>query len=524
MQAGPLHNRFAYIPPACYARTRDAVGRAVNPCFVCHVDAPAPNFAQDAELQRWLKFPRAAAENPWTNLLAPPAQGATTLSDADLLAHLRGSNYFDASGELVLRKRLEELPPEWDGDGDAQWGGFVPDAYFRFDAAGFDLRPDGTRSGWRAFAYYPMPGAFFPSNGSAGDVLIRLDPALRSGGRDAREDDLITRVNLAIVEALVTQRDVPIDSVDERPLGVDLDLDGKLTRARRIAFQHDPAGGTRMHYVGRARQLETTGRFPIAPGLFPLNSEFLHTLRYLDVDAGRVRMAARMKEVRYAKKVRWFTADDLQAHAAAEPIERREAAHGARVVIWQFDRGVYNGQGWLLQGFIEDASGALRPQTYEETVFCAGCHGGVGATQDSIFSFARKLPGPAHGYFYPRLEDWQGRREPKRRDGTFEYARYLQENRAGDDFHANPELLARFFDARGELRATELRALHGDVGRLLLPSQGRALALDRAYIALVKEQSFVRGRDAWLGGSQRHVHERVPVGEATGVQTAVGFE
>jgi hypothetical protein len=192
-------------------------------------------------------------------------------------------------------------------------------------------------------------------------------------------------------------------------------------------------------------------------------------------------------------------------------------------VLWQFDRGVYNGQGWLLQGFIEDASGALRPQTYEETVFCAGCHGGVGATQDSSFSFARKLAGPAAGYVYPRLQDWQGRPEPKRRDGTFEYARYLQENRAGDDFHANTELLARFFDPRGEPRTAELHALHSDVARVLLPSAARALALDRAYLAVVREQSFVRGRDAVLAGEPR-VHPRVPVGEATGIQKAVPFE
>jgi len=518
MQAGPLHNRFAYIPPACYARTRDAAGRVFNPCFVCHVNAPAPNFVQDAELQSWLLFPRAAAENPWKNLLAPAVQRVARTSDAELLAYVRTSNYFDTTGEITLRKQLQELPPEWDGDGDSHWGGFVPDAYFRFDEAGFDLRPDGGRSGWRAFAYYPLPGAFFPSQGSAGDVLIRLDPALRSGSSEARDDELITRVNLAIVEALVTQRDVPIDPVDERALGVDLDLDGKLARARRIVFQRDEAGATRMHYVGRARELEATGRFPIAPGLFPLNTEFLHTLRYLDVEAARVRMAQRMKEVRYAKKVRWFSADDLLAHAAAEPFEQRESAQGARLVLWQFDRGVYNGQGWLLQGFIEDASGALRPQTYEETVSCAGCHGGVGATQDSIFSFGRK-----RGYFYPRLEDWRGRPEPKRRDGTYEYTRYLQENRAGDDFHADTELSARFFDPRGQLRRDQLRALHGDVARLLLPSPARALALDHAYLAIVKEQSFVHGRDAWLAET-RQVHEHVPVGEATGVKNPVPFD
>src|SRR5262249_5964036 len=156
-----------------------------------------------------------------------------------------------------------------------------------------------------------------PTNGSTDDVLIRLDPALQQDA-SGRVDPATYEINLAIVEALIKRADVPIDPVDERALGTDLDLDGVLGRAARVAFRADPGGRTPMHYVGRARALERNGTFPIAPGLFPLGTEFLHSVRYLDVGRdGDVTMAARMKELRYAKKVRWFSAADLKAKAAA---------------------------------------------------------------------------------------------------------------------------------------------------------------------------------------------------------------
>jgi hypothetical protein len=364
-----------------------------------------------------------------------------------------------------------------------------------------------------------LPGTFFPSNGSAGDVLIRLDATLRETA-DAHEDAQVSEINLAIVEALITRRDVPIDRTDETTWGVDLDRDGKLGVAQRVAF--DGQGETtRMRYVGRAAALEGTRTFPIAPGLFPLGTEFLHTLRYLDVSPqGQVVMAPRLKELRYAKKVHWFGYADLKAHAAAEVIEQRESANGALPVLWEFDRGVYNRQGWLLQAFIEAQDGSLRPQTYEETAFCVGCHGGIGVTTDSMFSFARKLGSPARGYFHWTQHDLRGLPEPQREDGSFEYSLYLQKNRAGDEFRDNAEVAERFFDARGGLRSDPARALHADIARLLLPTSARALALDRAYRAVVLEQSFVRGRDATLAPSQ-HVQRRAEVLAHTGITRPV---
>jgi len=518
MRMVPLANRFAYIPAQCYTATRDPrTGQVHNPCYACHVHSTPPNFVDDGDLQLAFTLPGAAAANPWRNLFAPPAARAPRASDAEVLAHVRRGNYLDAAGGIALARRLAALPRGWDGEGDGRWNGYVPDAWFRFDERGHDRAPDGRRTGWRAFAYTPFLGTFFPTNGSMDDVLIRLDPALREDDA-GRPDAVVYEVNLAIVEALVKRADVAIDPVDERALGVDLDGDGVLGRAARVAF-HSP-----MHYAGRARALERQGTFPAGPGLFPLGTELLHSVRYLDVGPrGEVTMAPRMKELRYMKKVRWFGAADLRAHAAAETVEQTESATGAFEYIWQGDRGIYNDQGWLLQGFIEAADGSLRPQSYEESVTCVGCHGEIGATTDSTFAFARKLgpDAPAHGWFHWSQHDLRGLPEPRRRDGRFEYTLYLETNGAGDELRENREVIARFFDARGALRPDAVAALHRDIATLLLPSAARALDLDRASWAMARDQSYDRGRDVVLEVAH-NVHRRVDVGEKTGVETALG--
>jgi len=522
-----LANRYAYIPPQCYTKTKEGAGqKARNPCYACHGQSEPPNFVEDADLQLRWSFPAAAAANYWTNLFDPPVARAPRESDENVLAYVRHRNYVDEDGTIPLARTLAALPPEWDGAGDGKWDGYIPDAWFSFDDQGFDHRPDGALTGWRAFAYYPFLGTFFPTNGSFDDVLVRLDPMLRED-RDGHDDARTYAINLAIVEALVSRADVSIEPVDEKAFGVDLDLNGSLGRATRVAF--DPETGVsgarsgRMHYVGRANQEEQTGQFPIAVGLFPLNTEFLHSVRYLDIAPdGAVAMAPRMKELRYAKKARWFGHADLKAHAASELVEQTESADGVVQMIWQFDRGVYNNQGWLLQGFIEASDGSLRPQSYEESVYCAGCHGEIGKTTDSIFSFPRKLgrDSRAHGWFHWTQRDLRGLPEPRGRDGQYEYTRYLRENGAGDELRENTEVLNRFFDERGALRPADVARLRKDISYLLLPSAARALDLDRAYRAIVREQTFTRGRDAVLAPST-HVYATAPRGEMTGIEHAV---
>jgi hypothetical protein len=522
-----LANRIAYIPPQCFTETRavGGDGLAKNPCYVCHTRSEPPNYTNDDELQMSLSLPVPAKTNPWTNLFDPPIAHVPRLSDDEILAYVRRSNYFDDRGNLELAAALDALPPAWDTNGSGKWDGFVPDVWFRFDDRGFDHRPDGSPTGWRAFAYYPFPGIFLPTNGSMDDVAIRLDPVLRRD-KNGRDDEAIYEVNLAIVEALIRRTSIAIDAVDETTLGVDLDLDGRLGTASRVAFDAAPddSGRTRMHYVGLAHEKETSAFFPIAPGLFPIGTEFFHTVRYLDVGPdGVVRLAPRMKEVRYAKKVRWASYEISRANVAREAQDQAESSNGTHEPHWANERGLFT-RTWLLQGFIESGDGSLRPQTFEETAFCEGCHAGIGTTTDSTFSFARKIGegGPAGGWFHWSQHDLRGLAEPKRADGEYEYTFYLRQAGGADELRENTEIARRFFDDHRVLRPAEIAHLHRDISHLLLPSPGRALDLDRAYRAIVQAQSFDKGRDVVLAAA-RNAYANVPLGQSTGVRKAVAM-
>jgi hypothetical protein len=248
-------------------------------------------------------------------------------------------------------------------------------------------------------------------------------------------------------------------------------------------------------------------------------------VRYLDVsESGAVTMAPRMKELRYARKTQWASYPIARAIAIKEAREQEESRDGIHDVRWS-EAGVYSARGWLLQGFIEAKDGSLRPQSYEESAYCEGCHGGIGATTDSTFSLARKLgdDAPARGWFHASQRDLRGVPEPRRPDGEYEYTLYLTQTGGADDGRTNDEVRRRFFDERGTLRADEVAKLHGDVTTLLLPSTARALDLDRAYRAIVDAQSFDKGRDAVLvpDAAKRGFYEHVPIGQPTGVRQAV---
>jgi hypothetical protein len=224
-------NPFAFIPPQCYTRTQDADGTVHNLCYACHVNSAAPNYVDDGDLQTLYDFPEPALVNHWTNLFVDRRPTIAGQTDAEILRYVRADNYHDLKGEPALLDRLAQPPAGWNINGDRVWSGYRPDVYFRFDGAGYDLDPDGRRDGWRAYGYMPLPGAFWPANGSADDVLIRLPAAFRER-EDGGADWTVYETNLAIVEALVKREDVPLPPTDERPLGVDLDRDGKLaTRA-----------------------------------------------------------------------------------------------------------------------------------------------------------------------------------------------------------------------------------------------------------------------------------------------------
>lgn len=512
-------NQTAFIPPQCYTNTIDDAGTAHNPCYTCHVESRAPNYINDPDVQLEYAFVPRARKNPWANLFVDWSSEIATVSDAAILSYVRTSNYFDVAGRIILAEKLARPPRTWDHGDDGRWEGFIPDAYFRFDAAGFDLRPDGTRTGWRAYAYHPLPGTFWPTNGSFGDVLVRLPAAFRERS-DGKPDDLIYEVNLAIVEALVTRQTVLIEPVDERLVDVDLDGDGRLGRSERVEFA-TKSGVPVLTYVGRARSELAQGKLHLAAGLFPEGTEFLHTVRYLDPTPEGIRMAARLKELRYARKVEWWSYAALDKRARVEAIAKVDSPSELRNFGGNIELGVNNNQGWTFQGFIEDAAGDLRPQSFEETVYCTGCHGGIGAVDDGIFSFRRRLGREAFqgGWYHWSQRGLEGVPDRKVPSGGTEYVNYLEHNRAGDEFRQNSEVLERFFRG-GQLRADMKARLERDVSVLLLPSPERALALDKAYRALVGRQSYRLGRDIVLDGA-RNVHRAVVEGQRTGIEVPV---
>ncbi len=517
-----LENEFAYVPSQCYTMTRDETGRVHNPCYACHVRPQRPNYVNDGYLQQIYDFRDGAETNPWSNLFVDRSAAVAAVPDREILDYIRQDNYRDAEGRPILATKLSPPPADWDYDGDGRWSGYLPDCHFTFDEDGFDRAPDGGYSGWRAFAYHPFPGTFWPANGSTDDVLIRLDEMFRSDRR-GKPDIEVYKLNLAIVEAVVRKRDVVIPPTDEKRFRVDLDKDGKLAIAEKVVYDWAPLERRRMYYVGLAGRRQKAGRVHLAGGLFPEGTEFLHSVRYIDVDdAGGIRLAPRMKELRYARKYAWESYFELETDALEERKEKKDFPARPRFVRGDPERGVVAGGGWIYQGFIEDAAGDLRPQTFEESVFCVGCHGGIGATTDGVFAFPRKLDHTAHkgGWYHWSEKGVAGLPEPRRRDGRHEFAFYLETAGAGDEFRANREIIERFFDSDGRLRADRVARLRADISILLHPSPERALALNKAYREIVREQSFIHGRDATIT-PPRYVHRETDSDEETGVTEIV---
>ena len=149
-----------------------------------------------------------------------------------------------------------------------------------------------------------------------------------------------------------------------------------------------------------------------------------------------------------------------------------------------------------------------------------GCHSALGVTTDGTFAFARKLAGDqANGWYHwtQRPSGFNGLPEPQYANGVYEYTQYLTLNHAGDEFRENTEVIANFFDDKNQLIPAKVAELHQDIGSLLLPSADRALALNKAYALIVREQSFNKGRDAILAPPV-NVHQTLGEDEATGVE------
>ncbi|MBV5342021.1 MAG: PD40 domain-containing protein [Deltaproteobacteria bacterium] len=526
LRSKTMFNEAAYIPSMCWTKTEGSDGIVHNPCFSCHTRSTEPNYSNDQDLQLSYVFPEYARTNRWTNLFKSRTTQVAAISDSDILSYVRTSNYLGVNNAIIPALLLKSVPKGWDFNGNGIWDGYTPDAFFSFDSEGFDKTPAGAYTGWRAFAYAPFLGTFWPTNGSTDDVLIRLGSAFRSNA--AGTFDLTAyKINLAIVEALIKRTDVAIAAVDEKPYGVDLDKNGALGTATKIKYDWAPLEGRNMSFVGQASLQQAAGSIHLAAGLFPEGTEFLHSVRYIDVTGtGEIAMAARMKELRYAKKRSWQNYPELQMAAGAEVKEKYDFPDRLSVFVGDVEQGLSNGQGWVYQGFIEDSGGDLRPQTYEETVYCMGCHSGLGITTDGIFSFGRKKDAGdfRSGWYHWSQKGLKGSIEPTieiEGAGTYhEYSFYLMYNRAGDELRENTEVYEKFFSPAGVVKADMLKQLHDDVTLLLNPSPQRALLLNKAYQSIVSEQSFIYGRDATITPAV-NVHKTVEYGQSTKISKAV---
>ncbi|QCT93757.1 hypothetical protein FE773_00700 [Caminibacter mediatlanticus TB-2] len=498
-----------YIPAMCYTKTKDEKGIVHNPCFSCHINSIPPNYVNDYDLQLSYSFPQPALKNPYKNLFKDYTKEVAKISDEEILNYVKTSNYFDKDGNIILAKKLKNLPKNWDSNNNSKWDGYIPDCYYNFDKDGFDRDKNGRFTGWRAFAYMPFLGTFWPTNGSTDDVLIRLPKKFRMlNGKFDKETYI---VNFAILEAMIKRKDIKINPVNEKRWGIDLNKDGKLDIAKKIKYDWAPLKNRFMSYVGDAKNEK------IAAGLFPIGTEFLHTVRYILPQNNTIKLAPRIKEIRYAKKLFWLNYATLKRLAQSRIVEKNLNPDILETFNGNSERGLRNHFGWVYQGFIEDKNGNLRPQTYTETLSCMGCHDAIGATTDTVFSFPRKLNNYKNGWYYPSEKDLKNVPEFRYKDGTYEYSNYLMLNKSGNEFRTNDEVYNKFFDKNGKPKKEAFEKLHKDVTYLIYPSKKRALMLNKAYRVIVKKQSYIYGKAPHIKPFN-NVYKQLKDGQLTGIK------
>lgn len=484
--AARIYNREAVIPPQCYTRTEGVH----NPCYTCHQSYAdkRPNAMNDGGLQGLYAFSDFARTNHWDNLFASTGTSRGLIRDSDIRGYIAEDNY------APLRRKLRGAE-----------SGFAPDlANYAdparaFDAAG--MARDG--SGWVAFNYKPFPGTFWPTNGSTDDVVIRLPHKFRE--IDGRPSRRLYLLNLSLLEMAI--KDLPVLSIpptDETEIHIDLDGNGMLTRDA-VTLKRST------HYLGDAVAVD------LEPQLYPVGTEFMHSVRYLGFDLhGAVGPSRRFKELRYMRKIR-YVKPSLLSHIAVN--EYREKADGRLPGYPDFGaRGLDNGRGWQVLGFIEARDGSLRRQTHEEQMFCMGCHATIGTTIDQTFAFPRKVDGAA-GWGYPNLHGMPD--APSRGAAQGEFLTWLERVGGGSEFRNNPEMRSKWFDAEGRVRRDAVR--NTDVYTLVTPSPRRALELDKAYYLHVLRQDYTHGRDPVLQDAE-NVYRELPAKPPAPLQPGARIE
>lgn len=435
LQHNETYNPESVIPPQCYTKTEGDK----NPCYICHQsyqDPLRPNYVKDASLQGNYEFSDEGMKNSWKNLFKDRSKEIEKISDSEILEWISQDNY------QVLISRLKN---------DESWSGEIANIdQLAFPKKAFHANGIAKdNSHWVAYNYKPLPSSFWPTNGSTGDAMIRLPEIFR-------------KINGVYSEAIYQNN---------------LDLLEKNIKGST----------TPEYYLGDASHVR------IAHMLYPQDTEFLHTVRYIGLDENsKVFNAPRMKEVRYMKKAKFKSASALKSSYFIEAKEKHLGQLPQTINIG--DRGIDNGFGWIINGYIEDEHGQLRQQNKQELAFCNGCHKTLGSTIDQIFSFSRKLEGK-DGWGYIDLTKIKD--VPSLNTEKGEFLTYFERVGGGDEFRQNEEMLSRWFHPDGQVNHQAINELDS-IYPLITPSRERALALNKAYKVIVAEQSYIFGRDAVL--------------------------
>ncbi|MFO7830968.1 MAG: hypothetical protein R6V18_03160 [Desulfuromonadaceae bacterium] len=374
----PSYNEEPSIPAQCWIETGYGTQ---NACIYCHTDYLAKNKHGNAfplgEDQILYSFPSPDLNKVlWRNTIFPQEivhrlqKENISLPDKEDVAYVRRDNW-----QSAFEKARNEGSAEWLNKGADKFVMFPaldPANLFPYrendptgggthgyvDDDGFVRDESKKYTGWRAINFFPY-GIFTPLSGSVSGIYIRLPQPFRT--ENGKFSQKIYEKNLDLLEQNIKNR-----TYEET------------------------------HYSGDASTIK------IVKGFFPVGTEFAHPLHYVDLNAdGEVgakvdgvvdnetvayefpgTRSRRIKEMRYMYKWKEVGLKDID-----------EEAHYDDVVIGHEGQGwVDNNAGWLLSAFIEDRQGNLRPQTTEELMQCIGCHGKVGNTVDSVWSFQRKLP------------------------------------------------------------------------------------------------------------------------------------
>jgi hypothetical protein len=450
-----IKNRVAYIPPQCYTdiKSKNNNNFKYNPCYACHTKGKTPNYIDDSDLQDKYIFITDARENHWTNLFKDRTKLINKISSEEIKNYIRQDNY------TALKSNLQNLKHKsWDFNKNGKWDGYIPDCNFNFDKDGFDRDKNQNYTGWRAFAYYPFLGTFFPTNGSTDDVIIRLPKEFQTDKNSSEFNLDIYKTNLNILEKVIK----------------------------------NSSKNQNLKYVGKAENIK------IHNGLFPKGTEFLHTVRYIDFDENQnLKLSKRMKEVRYSKKISYLSPSNWQIYVIGLNRELLEDNDDPKKIVGNFETGMSNGLGWIYSGFIEDNNGELRPQSNEETMFCIGCHSSIGATTDTTFAFNRKL---TDSKYISNWFHWNQKSGALKNisDNNLEYSKYLEKNPFGDEFRENREVFDKFFEQNLSKKTKAFNILKNDISFLLQPTKARAEILNKTYKTIVEEQSYIYGRDATI--------------------------